>query len=171
MKVFFVGLPGCGKSTLAKQVADKLGRPFVDLDAEIVKGEGATIHHIFGSKGEDQFRELEKLYLSKWCAHPSDFVMATGGGTPCFLSNMVLIKESGISIFLDVDVNEIASRMMHTELAKRPLFAGQDVHTVGQRVAQMRTQRIGFYNQADIKLSGDQISVDQIIKAVSLSEG
>lgn len=171
MKVFLIGLPGCGKSTLAKLVANQLGRTFVDLDVEIVKGERQSIANIFNSKGEEQFRALEKTCLSRWCARSTDFVMATGGGTPCFLSNMELIKKSGISIFLDTDINEIASRMMNTELAKRPLFAGQDVDTIAGRVEEMRRQRISYYNQADVKLTGSQISVDQIIKDILTLEG
>lgn len=171
MKVFLIGLPGCGKSTLAKQVANQLSRTFVDLDVEIVKGERQSIASIFAAKGEAQFRALEKTCLSRWCARSTDFVMATGGGTPCFLSNMELMKKSGISIFLDTDVNEIASRMMNTELAKRPLFAGQDVNTIAARVEEMRTQRISFYDQADVKLTGSQISVDRVIKEILALEG
>lgn len=171
MKVFLIGLPGCGKSTLAKLVANQLGRTFVDLDIEIVKGERQSIANIFDAKGEDQFRAIEKTCLSRWCARSTDFVMATGGGTPCFLSNMDLIKKTGISIFLDTDVNVIASRMMDTELAKRPLFAGQDVKTIAKRVKEMRMQRISFYDQADVKLTGLQISVDQIIREIMTLEG
>ncbi|HEY5690022.1 MAG TPA: shikimate kinase [Cyclobacteriaceae bacterium] len=171
MKVFLIGLPGCGKSTLAKLVAIQLGRTFVDLDIETMKGERQSIADIFTTKGEAQFRALEKTCLTKWCTRSTDFVMATGGGTPCFLSNMDLVKKSGISIFLDADINEIAGRMMNTELAKRPLFAGHDVDTIAGRVKEMRTQRIAYYNQADVKLTGSQISVDQIIKEILTLEG
>lgn len=171
MKIFLIGSPGSGKSTMAKEVSDKMGRAFVDLDAEIVKGEGQSIAGIFEEKGETKFREIEKKYLMRWCNQPIEFIMATGGGTPCFLSNMEVIKKSGLSIFLDTDVSVIAQRMMNTELAKRPLFAGQNELTIAERVAQMRSERISFYNLADIKLSGLQISVDQIISEILKSEG
>jgi shikimate kinase len=171
MKIFLIGLPGCGKSTMAKAVATELGRPFLDLDIEIVKGEKQAITDIFEIRGEIKFREIEKKYLNLFCQQSTDFVMATGGGTPCFLQNMELIKKSGISIFLDTEVKEIASRMMNTELDKRPLFAGQNVNTIASRVVEMRTQRVGFYNQADARLTSDQISVDQIIDKIKVLEG
>ena len=170
MKIFLIGLPGCGKSTLGKKVADRLDRPFVDLDVEIVKGEKQSVENIFNAKGENQFRVIEKQYLVDWCHRQIDFVMATGGGTPCYFSNMDIIKKSGVSVFIDTDVNKIAIRMLKTELAKRPLFAGQDASTIAGRVEEMRNQRIGFYQQAQIKLSGSDITADQIIKEIQILE-
>lgn len=166
MKVFLIGLPGCGKSTLGREVALQLKRSFVDLDDEIVKGEGQSVGQIFGRLGEAQFRNIEKKYLKKWCDHAGDIVMATGGGTPCFLGNMDLINASGLSIFLDATVSEIATRMMNTELAKRPLFAGQDVSTIAGRIQEMRMERIHFYLQAKITLSGDHLNAQIITEEI-----
>lgn len=171
MKIFLIGLPGCGKSTLGKKVADLLDRPFVDLDVEIVKGEKQSVESIFNARGENQFRVIEKNYLIDWCQHTDDYVMATGGGTPCYFSNMDLINRSGISIFIDTNVNEIANRMLKTELATRPLFAGQDASTISARVEEMRNQRIGFYKQAQLTLSGSDITPNQIIKNVQALKG
>lgn len=170
MKIFLIGLPGCGKSTTGKEIADSLGRPFVDLDSEIAIGEKQPIANIFESKGESQFRLIEKNYLNIWCKQPQDFVMATGGGTPCFFDNMELINNSGRSVFLDTEVQEIAVRMMQTELAKRPLFAGQDQNTIAWKVENMRSQRIGYYKKANITLSG-QFTTDQIIEEILILEG
>ncbi|MEQ8364700.1 MAG: shikimate kinase [Cyclobacteriaceae bacterium] len=166
MKVFLIGLPGCGKSTLGREVAQLLKRPFVDLDDEIVKGEGQPIGQIFGSQGEAQFRNIEKRYLKKWSDHAGDVVMATGGGTPCFLDNMSLINASGLSIFLDTTVSEIATRMMNTELAKRPLFAGQDISTIAGRIQEMRMARIHYYAQARVTLSGDHLNAQSIAEEI-----
>ncbi|MFZ1807661.1 MAG: shikimate kinase [Cyclobacteriaceae bacterium] len=170
MKVFLLGLPGCGKSTLGREVAQLLKRSFVDLDDEIVKGEGQSVSHIFGSLGEAQFRNIEKKYLKQWCDHKSDLVMATGGGTPCFLDNLSLINASGLSIFLDTTVSEIATRMMNTELAKRPLFSGQDISTVAGRIQEMRMERIHFYSQARVTLSGDHLNAQSIADEILLLE-
>jgi shikimate kinase len=166
MKVFLIGLPGCGKSTLGREVAQLLKKPFVDLDDEIVKGEGQSIGQIFSDLGEAQFRNIEKKYLKNWCDHTDDVVLATGGGTPCFLDNMILINASGLSIFLDTTVSEIASRMMNTELAKRPLFAGQDISTIAGRVQEMRMARIHFYAQARVTLSGDHLNAPSIAEEI-----
>jgi len=166
MKVFLIGLPGCGKSTLGSEVAKLLNRPFVDLDEEIVKGEGQSIGQIFANLGEAQFRNVEKKYLIKWCDHTSDVVMATGGGTPCFMDNMTQINSSGLSIFLDTTVSEIATRMMNTELAKRPLFEGQDISTIAGRIQEMRMARIHFYAQARVTLSGDHLNAQSIAEEI-----
>lgn len=166
MKIFLIGLPGCGKTTLGKQVAQLLDKNFVDLDAEIVKGEQQSIAQLFVKEGEAPFRIVEQKYLKLWCGLQEDFVMATGGGTPCFLANIELINKAGISVFLDATAEEISTRMLNTELAKRPLFAGQDKSTIEGRVQEMRMQRISFYEQANITLSGDQISAENIAKSV-----
>ncbi len=171
MKVFLVGLPGCGKSTLGRQVASLSNETFVDLDSAIVEGEGQAVANIFLRQGEEAFRIIEQRYLSEFCNKDEDFVMSTGGGTPCFHNNMAVINQSGISVFIDTDVSEITKRMMQTELAKRPLFAGQDASTIEGRVKQMRDQRIQFYEMAQIKVSGLDITPNKIFQLISSLEG
>lgn len=164
MKIFLIGLPGSGKSTLGKKLSNVLGRTFVDLDNEITVGEGLSIESLFATVGEKQFRIIERDYLLKYCGESTDFVMATGGGTPCFLSNMELINKCGISVFIDTSVQTIAKRLIHTELSKRPLFAGHDAHTLEAKIVQMRSERIAFYEQAQIKITAIEISPEEIAK-------
>ena len=78
MKIFLLGLPGSGKTTLGKELAQGLALPFIDLDLEIEKGEKASIKEIFRSKNEDYFRRAESGRLKEWCIGKEDFVMATG---------------------------------------------------------------------------------------------
>lgn len=171
MKIFLIGLPGSGKTTLGKVVAELLKRPFVDLDEEIVMGERQSIAEIFVKMGEDHFRKIETKYLARFCGSSSDFIMATGGGTPCFFSNLELINKSGTSIFLDASVDEIARRMMQTELAKRPMFSSQDVGSIAERVKSMWAQRISFYQKAHLTVSGDQIDSNYLTKTIAALEG
>src|SRR5438045_6679796 len=123
MKVFLLGLPGSGKTTLGKDLAASLEIKFIDLDYEIEKSEGATIREIFQAKKEDYFRKVESALLKKWCESSTDFVMATGGGAPVYFDNMSLINKAGASVFLDVPASEIANRILKTNIADRPLFA------------------------------------------------
>ncbi len=171
MKVFFIGLPGCGKTTLGSKVAAQLKRPFLDLDVEIERGEGKSVTHIFATAGESQFRQLEQNYLKKCCEMPGDFVMATGGGTPCFLNNIELINQNGFSIFLDTSVDTIADRMLKTEMAKRPLFAGETKETISPRIQQMRTQRISYYSQAKVTLADSDQLPQHVAEVILRSEG
>ncbi len=110
MKIFLIGLPGSGKTTLGKRLAEKLNLTFVDLDLEIEKKEGKTVQEIFAQKKENYFREIESKTLRGFCSSNNDFVMSTGGGAPCFYDNMTLMNQSGTTIFLHVSAAQIIRR-------------------------------------------------------------
>ena len=71
---------GAGKSTIGKQLANILGRPFFDIDVEIVKSTGADIQWIFDMEGEEGFRQRESAMLLRTIASSTPSVIATGGG-------------------------------------------------------------------------------------------
>lgn len=166
MKVFLLGLPGSGKTTLGKKLANALHLPFVDLDKEIERTEGKPISEIFGEKKEDYFRKLESSILKLWCAKPDDFVMATGGGAPCFFDNIDVINRSGRSIFLDVPASEIVRRMSRAGVEKRPLLAASGIDGLKDHIEFLRSNRIGFYKQATFTFSGPIIHVNQMMEAI-----
>ena len=87
MRIFLIGFMGCGKSTIGKDVAKKMCLDFVDLDNYIAKKTALSINQIFKEQGETAFRKLEKVCLLEVCKM-DNFVVATGGGTPCFFENM-----------------------------------------------------------------------------------
>ena len=125
MKIFLIGLPGSGKTTLAKELAAKLKLPYVDLDVEVEKAEMKTIPQIFKDKKENYFRKIESQILKSWTQSDSSFVMATGGGAPCFFDNLELMNQTGITIFLDVPTKEIARRIS-SQSDTRPLLLNLD---------------------------------------------
>ena len=85
MKNFFlVGMPGSGKSTTAKYISEHTDLNFIDLDVEIEKNFGKKINEIFSDKGEKYFRNKETNVLKKIVEKNNNFILATGGGTPCF---------------------------------------------------------------------------------------
>ena len=77
--IILVGLPGAGKSTVGALLGAKLGRTFLDFDAEIERREGMTIAQIFGERGEGSFRELERK-LTAELKDLGNMVLAPGGG-------------------------------------------------------------------------------------------
>jgi shikimate kinase len=170
MKIFLIGLPGCGKSTLGKELAQTLSLPFVDLDIEIEKITGRQVAEIFKSSGEIHFRKMEEDELLKWCGSEGDFVMATGGGTPCFFDNMIEINRAGVSVFMDVPVDEIARRMLKTILHSRPLLSGNDEASIAKRVQAMRNERIHVYNRAHHTISSSNPTTHDVRSAIDAIE-
>lgn len=166
MKIFLLGLPGSGKTTLGRKLAAALQLPFVDLDKEIEKTEGRHIKDIFADKKEEYFRKLESSELKKWCAKPDSFVMATGGGAPCFFDNIDVINRSGKSLFLDVPASEIVRRMSMGPIEKRPLLAAGGKDGLKDSIEFLRTNRLTYYKQASVTLSGALITVEQMVEAL-----
>jgi shikimate kinase len=167
MKIFLIGLPGSGKTTLGKELAVLLGLPFIDLDAEIEREAGTTISRIFELHGEAKFRELESDVLRRWCDKPDGFVMATGGGAPSFKDNLDIINRSGISIFLDVPVEVITERIRRDGQLERPLLASLPPVQLNEKIEGLRNARISFYQKAQFIFSGNETTASQIVAAIS----
>lgn len=165
MKVFLLGMPGSGKTTLGRQLATELGVSFVDLDAAIEKEVGKSVQEIFREQGELAFRKLESATLYQWCNQKDDFVMATGGGAPCYEDNIVVINRSGLSIFLDVPSKIITERILKTNLASRPLFANIHPENLKDNIEFLRSQRISFYRQAHLRID-HEVSTTAVVKLI-----
>lgn len=166
MKIFLIGLPGSGKTTLGKQVASQLAIPFVDLDAAIEKVEQRTIPEIFKQAGENYFRQIESDLLKKWAESTTDFLMATGGGAPCFFDNIHVMNQHGLTFFLDVPAMEIANRISASKKQDRPLFNSMDFDVLKDQIETLRSHRISFYKQAQQTLSGRSILSQQLVDLI-----
>lgn len=165
-KIFLIGLPGSGKTTLGKELAKALRIPFFDLDAEIERIQAMIISEIFKHKGENYFRQQESSALKEFYSSPESFVLATGGGAPCFFDNMQSINQAGTSIFLDVPAKEITRRIQSQQLGERPLFANTPREALKDQIEFMRSSRISFYRQAHFVFSGANISVKEILEKI-----
>lgn len=123
--IVFVGMPGCGKSVIGSRVARRLGKPFVDTDAEIAIRAGKPIPQIFEQEGEEAFRRLETQVLADVTSR-SGCVIATGGGAVTRPENHPLLKQNGRIVFLERPV-ELLSRkgrpLSSSEEAVRRLYA------------------------------------------------
>ncbi|QDH77634.1 shikimate kinase [Echinicola soli] len=162
-KIVLIGMPGSGKSTLGKAVARQLDFDFYDLDEEIVKEEGKSIPDIFMDEGEGYFRRLETKMIEKFLNRDSSFLLSTGGGAPCFNENMELINQRGISVFLNVSIEQLLLRLTENEADKRPMFRGMDTSAIRLKLQDLLADREMYYEQAKIMLSGDDISTEHLI--------
>jgi shikimate kinase len=167
VKIYLIGLPGSGKSTLGKQLASVLNLTFIDLDEAITARAGLTIPELFQQQGETYFRELEASLLRETSAN-ENFVMATGGGTSCFYEGISFMNSQGVTVYLDVDVATIASRMKESEIAGRPLLNSQTVEDLIIRLKSLHDQRHVYYGQSKIRLSGNALRVEDILAALEL---
>ena len=95
-----IGLPGCGKSTVGRVVAERLGRSFLDFDLEIERREGKSIADIFGEKGEGHFRELERQ-LTEELRLMGNMILAPGGGWVVNPEVIRLLRPPSRLVYLD----------------------------------------------------------------------
>ena len=121
--IYLTGFMGSGKTTVARALADRLGWEFVDLDAEIVARERASIADIFDTRGEAEFRRIETEVI-RVCVHKvasgMPAVVALGGGTFVQPENLDLLENHGISVWLDCPI-EIVQDRIAADSAARPL--------------------------------------------------
>ena len=166
-RIFLIGLPGSGKTTLGIALAKKIGHPFIDLDDEIVKREEKSIPDFIDFHGEGNFRIRENEILHELCSMGSKFVLATGGGTPCFHFNMDFMNKQGTTVYLDVSPGDLALRIIDQGLEKRPLLTSYDQTDLIQEIREIKEQREPFYNESKIKVRDNQIIEDMIIARLS----
>lgn len=164
MKLYLIGLPGSGKSFLGKQLAHEAKIPFIDLDQVIETETGISIRKIFSEKGEDYFRSLEAVALRQQ-GKATEFVMACGGGTPCFHDNMKFIAETGKSIFLNPSIPEILKRVNADEQETRPLLASNNSEQLEEKLKALLSKRLPFYSQANLVIT-DNLSPTEILERI-----
>lgn len=150
MKIFFTGMPGCGKSTFGRKVARELSLDFFDLDKEIIKEEQIPIIEIFESKGEDYFRKIESEILKEVSRSHDNFVMATGGGAPCFFDNIDFMNQQGQTIFIDTPIEIILERLSSRGIEKRPLIKKMGEENLFDGLTEKLKNRLPYYRKAKI---------------------
>lgn len=146
MKIFLIGMMGVGKSYWSQLLAPKLQCKVYDLDTVIVESAGMTIAEMFEQKGEKYFRDLEAEILRDF-SQKDNFILATGGGTPCFNDNMDWMNENGTTIWIDESPAVLAERLA-PEKSHRPLLSQLSDAELLQFLTAKITERAPFYGKA-----------------------
>ena len=155
-KIFLIGMMGSGKSYWAQKMAKWNKCVGYDLDQLIEMNEEKTIAEIFNEDGEDYFRKAEAKIL-RWFKEKKKFVIATGGGAPCFQDNMHWMKKEGIVIWLDESV-EVLIKRLSPEKNQRPLIAHLSDTEMARFIEDKLIERHAFYVQAHYRLTSEQIN-------------
>ncbi|MCC7525437.1 MAG: shikimate kinase [Chitinophagaceae bacterium] len=156
MKIFLLGFMGTGKTYWGQLWAKQHQLRFFDLDTEIEKHTGLTIPQIFEQHGETYFRQQEQEQLLSF-ANKDQFILSTGGGTPCFYNNMQWMKENGLTIYLDTPVAILKERLIQ-EKWHRPLVRNLNEQDIETFIINSLKKRQEYYLQSHIILSTDTIS-------------
>lgn len=157
---------GSGKTNLGKKLAARLKLQFVDLDEEIIRQQRMSISEIFKSKGEAGFRMIERKILIKWFAE-DNFIMACGGGTPCFSNNMDRMNAAGQTLFLDLPEEVLLERLIHNQ-ETRPLISGKSEQELKKYIHLMLEERNPFYNKAKISANPVESSLDLLTRILEM---
>ncbi len=154
---------GCGKTHWGRELSQKLQIPFFDLDSLIEEREGKSITAIFAEMGEEYFRMLEKDVLYLITESHESFVMATGGGTPCFFNNIDYMKSRGTAVWINTSVDSLHSRLVK-EKEKRPLISSISDDELRGYIIKKYADRKIFYQQAQVILNEEDVTLERLIE-------
>ena len=161
-----VGLMGTGKTSVGRECAARLDRPFVDVDEQIETGTGRPVAEIFATDGEAAFRVLERDALADVCASPVPLVIACGGGAMGDADNRRRVRAAGVVVWLTADPQTLAGRVgQGANRVQRPLLAGGDppVATL-ERLASLRAPAYEAAAHATVDTAGR--NVDEVATLV-----
>ena len=141
---------GAGKTFLGHQLAQELQLEFIDTDEIITSRFNCSIKTLFENKGEDSFRQMESAVLKELITNQKKAVVATGGGLPCNENHLTLMKENGITVFLDWPIETLVNRIKCD--SHRPLIDAHKVDLV-KYVSEELKRRRPFYEKALLALT------------------
>lgn len=132
LNVALIGMPSCGKTTIGRALADRLGKRFVDLDEEIVRAAGRSIPDLFAAEGEDGFRAREAEQTARF-AREGRQVLSCGGGVVKRPENLRALRQNGVVLFIDRPLDALtvgggrplstsAEALKTMEAQRRPLY-------------------------------------------------
>jgi shikimate kinase len=159
MNVYFIGMMGSGKTTVAKAASHRFALPFIDSDQQIVKKTGVPITTIFELEGEAGFRKRESYCLSELATTAHPHLIATGGGLPTVTANVSLMRQSGKVIYLEVKPEVLWNRLRRDRT--RPLLKSDNPKQTLFELLRLRTPL--YQASADVTLDVSELTLTQIL--------
>ncbi|MGH9094246.1 MAG: shikimate kinase [Acidimicrobiales bacterium] len=160
-RILLVGMMGAGKSTVGRLLAERLERPYLDSDDEILRRTGRTVPEIWHAEGEAAFRREEAAALADAVAGTDPIVVSVAGGAVLDPVNRELVRRGGLVVWLRARVSTLTGRVGDGH--GRPLLEDDPVRVL----AELSTQRAPVYEDlADLTVDVDDRSPDEIVDAI-----
>lgn len=159
--IVLVGMPGSGKSSVGRRLAQRIGLDFVDADAKIEEAaNGMSIADIFAKHGEPEFRNLEARVIAR-LLETGAAVIATGGGAFMRAETRDKVRAHGISLWLSAEIPLLLERVKRK--SNRPLLQGSDPEGV---LRKLLSAREADYRQADVTVISRDIPHEEVVNAI-----
>ena len=166
MKIILIGYMASGKTTIGRLISESLEMPFYDLDTIIEQELKATINEIFEQKGELFFRKKEREVLESFIKKTDNYVLALGGGTPCYYDNFSQYQKEDIkSFYLKGSVSTLSERLKFQKNT-RPILVNLNDEQLNEFVAKHLFERNYFYNQVQTVISVDNKNEQEIVSEI-----
>jgi shikimate kinase len=163
-QLVLIGLMGSGKTSVGKRCAQRLARPFVDVDDVTATLAGMPVPEFLAARGEAEFRALEKQAVADVCASPESLVIACGGGTVLDPENRAKLRAVGLVVWLRAPAEVLARRV--GDGSTRPLIAHDPAGTLA-RLERMRQP--AYEATADRTVDTDDVALDDVVERVLLA--
>ena len=157
-------LSSCPQCVLPQPIKP-MRKIFIRLEEKIEEHAGTSITTIFAEKGEEYFRMLEKEVLYFITESHETFVMATGGGTPCFYNNIDYLKKNGIVVWFNCSIDCLYKRLS-TEKGKRSLVASIADNQLNAYIVKKFSNRKIFYQQANVIINEEDIDLEKLVSRI-----
>jgi shikimate kinase len=154
--IFLTGFMGAGKTSVGRQLAERLAIPVVDTDQLIEQKIGKSINEIFAEEGEAAFRKYEREILKT--LQLENVIITTGGGMVIQKENRDLMKENGVVIYLHCEPEEILRRLASDET--RPLLKQQNKQ---EQIKRLWAERLPYYQEAHFLINTTNKTITEIV--------
>jgi len=154
--IALIGMPGCGKSTVGRILAQKMGRPFTDIDGQIEAAAGKKIPQIFADDGEETFRHLETCVLAEE-AKKSGAVLATGGGVVTRPENLDLLKQNSLIVYLKRELTDLITE-------GRPLSQNKGIQALAEKRLPLYEAWSDYAVQVEAKPEQTAAKIEEVIQ-------
>lgn len=163
MKIILIGLMGAGKTTIGKELSNKLNLRFIDMDDEIEKQSKMSIVDIFEKYGENRFREIESKLLEK-IALEDDIIISTGGGIIKVDDNRKLLKKQDNVVFLNGSIDTLVKNVSN-DIYKRPLL--KDSTDLYIKIEELLSERYEKYKESsNIIIDINNKNINEVVSQI-----